>query len=393
MSNHKIIDTSQLKKGKFTFSGLTEKTKNQLMIGGLSFAGVLTVVGLSRFFISEDGSPTPPSNSSLDSSSELDSNVLGGEPLEEIVEAIPTEESYDDAYEAMPEEVIEDAYYTISFDSDASFAEGVNDEMTFPTAFITAREEVGMGGFFNWKDNSYSTYTEEEWNAMSQEDQQSFYNDVSSKSDMNVEAWTIEEETIPSDSVDQNEEITIDQASTNANPIVEQADEIEAIDLELLESEEGPSLEPQNLNEPTSSETVETITIVPPAAYGSGDMNADNVVDAIVIDNNDDGNADLVALDEDFDGVYETFMINEDGDEDLDVFIIDQGGDGIDDTDQVEEISDVVDMEDFIVIDEDDSALEGLDFIDDLIDLDQDDEMESEEDTASNDQDFDAPGL
>jgi len=146
-------------------------------------------------------------------------------------------------------------------------------------------------------------------------------------------------------------------------------------------------------NDDIVDEDVETITIVPPAAaYGSADMNDDNVVDAIVIDTNHDGKADLLAMDENFDGVYESFQINEDGDKDLDVFIIDHGGDGIDDGDEITEIADVVDMEDFIILDSDDEVLEGLDFIDELIDVEEEEE-DSEMDDTTDDLGFDDPGL
>lgn len=42
-----------------------------------------------------------------------------------------------------------------------------HDEQSFKEAFDTARAEVGPGGAFHWHGNIYSTYTEDEWNNMS----------------------------------------------------------------------------------------------------------------------------------------------------------------------------------------------------------------------------------
>ncbi|MBQ9230683.1 MAG: hypothetical protein IJ190_05805 [Prevotella sp.] len=49
-------------------------------------------------------------------------------------------------------------------------AEGVTDEMTFAEAFKAAREEVGTGGMFQWRDGIYSTFTEKEWYGLSDGD-------------------------------------------------------------------------------------------------------------------------------------------------------------------------------------------------------------------------------
>ena len=41
-----------------------------------------------------------------------------------------------------------------------------HDEQSFKEAFDAARAEVGPGGAFHWHGNIYSTYTEDEWNNM-----------------------------------------------------------------------------------------------------------------------------------------------------------------------------------------------------------------------------------
>ena len=45
------------------------------------------------------------------------------------------------------------------------------DNMSFDKAFETARAELGAGGVFRWHGNIYNTYTLEEWNAKTAEEQ------------------------------------------------------------------------------------------------------------------------------------------------------------------------------------------------------------------------------
>ncbi|MCD7721737.1 MAG: hypothetical protein LUI09_05860 [Prevotellaceae bacterium] len=54
---------------------------------------------------------------------------------------------------------------------DIPVATGVNDSMSFTEAFNEARQEVGPGGVFEWHGNLYNTYTSDEWNSMSHDEQ------------------------------------------------------------------------------------------------------------------------------------------------------------------------------------------------------------------------------
>jgi len=56
----------------------------------------------------------------------------------------------------------------------APFSEEVSDDMSFGDAFAKAREDVGAGGFFEWKGNTYNTYYKEEWDALSDEQKNDF---------------------------------------------------------------------------------------------------------------------------------------------------------------------------------------------------------------------------
>lgn len=59
-------------------------------------------------------------------------------------------------------------------DGEIPVAHNVTDDMSFAEAFAAARSEVGPGGAFTWHGQVYSTYTEQEWNAMSTQEQHAF---------------------------------------------------------------------------------------------------------------------------------------------------------------------------------------------------------------------------
>lgn len=64
-------------------------------------------------------------------------------------------------------------------DDQVQVATSVSDDMSFGEAFAAARAEVGSGGCFEWRGNIYSTYTAEEWNAMSAEERAEWGNHFS----------------------------------------------------------------------------------------------------------------------------------------------------------------------------------------------------------------------
>lgn len=57
-------------------------------------------------------------------------------------------------------------------------ASEVNDSLGFNEAFAAARKETGPGGLFVWHGNTYGTYYKNEWDAMSQEEQDQYWADV-----------------------------------------------------------------------------------------------------------------------------------------------------------------------------------------------------------------------
>lgn len=55
----------------------------------------------------------------------------------------------------------------VSLPADIDVAGSVADTMSFKQAFRAAREEIGMGGVFNWHGRWYNTFEEEEWGGLS----------------------------------------------------------------------------------------------------------------------------------------------------------------------------------------------------------------------------------
>ncbi|WP_375446685.1 hypothetical protein [uncultured Fibrella sp.] len=56
----------------------------------------------------------------------------------------------------------------------ADVATRVNDGMSFGNAFSTARDEVGLGGVFMWRNQAYNTFLKEEWAGLSLQQRQEY---------------------------------------------------------------------------------------------------------------------------------------------------------------------------------------------------------------------------
>ena len=79
--------------------------------------------------------------------------------------------------------------------TDAPFANSITDDMSFNEAFGAARSEVGQGGFFEWNGETYNTYYKDEWDAMSEAEQNEFLNSVDENA---IETVTVVEPDIES---------------------------------------------------------------------------------------------------------------------------------------------------------------------------------------------------
>lgn len=161
----------------------------------------------------------------------------------------------------------EDAEVIIGLeDGDVDMATSVNDDMSFSEAFAAARAEVGGGGAFVWNGNVYSTYTAEEWDAMTDEQKEEYYENLN---------WSKQE-------VDDQPEVEV-VSTTPDNPV----------DSPLAEVEVVVDDEPE----------VEVLGVVHDDETGAnfGIMNVDDQ-EIVFVDVNDDGTFDIMASDLNQDG-------------------------------------------------------------------------------------------
>lgn len=108
----------------------------------------------------------------------VDENGDGiGDAVFQRVEVTPEEEAEAEEVAAVEQEpeielepVVEDDYMDV--------ATTVDDSMSFSQAFAAARREVGAGGLFTWRGNTYGTYYKEEWDAMTADDKEQYWADV-----------------------------------------------------------------------------------------------------------------------------------------------------------------------------------------------------------------------
>ena len=106
----------------------------------------------------------------------------------------------------------------------------VNDEMSFSEAFAAARAEVGPGGAFEWRGNVYSTYTAEEWENMSEEEKDDYFEHFSwgaSSSSENDSASVSESQTM-NEQVDVSETETIDSDTVEVD-VIDSTPEVEIL--------------------------------------------------------------------------------------------------------------------------------------------------------------------
>ena len=67
--------------------------------------------------------------------------------------------------------------------ADTPVATGITDDMTLDQAYEAAREQIGAGGVFVWGGNVYGTYDEEEWNGLSEDQQNDYYSNFNLKTE------------------------------------------------------------------------------------------------------------------------------------------------------------------------------------------------------------------
>ena len=164
-------------------------------------------------------------------------------------------------------------------------ASNVNDDMSFSEAFASARAEVGPGGVFVWNGNVYSTYYEEEWDNMTDEQKEEFSDALH-----NTASSTTEESSAP-------------EYANNYHEASNAEGEVQVVSDQVVETEDG--------------QVVRVTGVVVDGHYGEVyDYDNDGKADAALIDTNDDGSPDLAMVDENGDGYIaenEVYSMTESG--------------------------------------------------------------------------------
>ncbi len=168
--------------------------------------------------------------------------------------------------------------------TEAPFAVKVTDEMDFQTAFQTARDEVGPGGFFEYKGCPYSTYTSDEWSAMTEEQHQVYWSSIDDKID----------EIIP---VDSNTEISMHDTQDHSDIQLVEVDN-EASSAIVIEDEDAHF--EQLIQKEMDSNHDGFVDIV------AGDFDQNGITD-LVLDTNFDQNPDIILQNVTIDGNHMHF--------------------------------------------------------------------------------------
>lgn len=133
------------------------------------------------------------------------------------------------------------------------FCDVVSDDMSFGEAFRAAREDAeGGAGFFNWRGSTYHTLTKEEWEALSPEEQQEFFDKIQEHSDFDQEEYNkIDDQT------DENEEVVDDTIDQEESENQTDEEETKEEDTEKEESEEKADEEETREKETEKEESEE----------------------------------------------------------------------------------------------------------------------------------------
>ncbi|MEE9439730.1 MAG: hypothetical protein V3V14_12065 [Saprospiraceae bacterium] len=360
------------RRGKLILKNLTDEQKKVIKLGGLSLGSSIAGAALMSFF-----------HSPFQNSDDL------------IVKNSLSDSLSDENHNSEGDSVV---IYT-----EACFADDVNDDMAFSEAFKTAREEIGAGGFFEWRNKVYNTYYNEEWEQMTDEQKNEYWDSVKESAEYDqLELLDIEEKiTTPNqDTINQHdsEPIKREFALENSDDTDDSDDSDVKIDTDAnsVIKEDGYLQNEDNQENSKSTgikhDDPEESTPLDPnneanISQGYLDANKDEIKEAIAYDNDGDGYADVVLYDMDEDGDMDSKAVDIDGDMDLDIVIIDSNNDGkFDESDTREDYDEVISMDDYIIVEDknelllanDQDNLEDDDF--NISDLDKEDDDFSDDD-------------
>ncbi|MGN1172294.1 MAG: hypothetical protein ACI4SO_00750 [Muribaculaceae bacterium] len=206
-------------------------------------------------------------------------------------------------------------------------ASGVSEEMSFSEAFEAARTELGPGGVFVWHGGVYGTYSTEEWNSLSEEEQAHFTNEVpqeaidalkepESQVEDNIEVDPVEvmSEEIPETATEVEVETTSEEAAEEVSYAIEEQvedyhyeddDLIGEVEIEGVD-ENGVSGAAMDTDEEDVVATVcdeQPVEEIPAGVYHNAELGINVAVveaegqEVYVVDSNDDMIADVMAVD------------------------------------------------------------------------------------------------
>ena len=176
--------------------------------------------------------------------------------------------------------------------------------MSFNEAFNEAREALGPGHSFEWEGRIYSTYTEEEWDVLSDEERDQNSEQAANEYDFSLEEPEVENnfdiqdvvedsaeldvEVVPSNDIE-NIEPTIAEPVTESEVAIDVDEQIEIIDTEHQDEVNIIDIEYDDLTGATLAEAT---------------VNGEDVV---LIDSDNDGIADHIVENPDENDAYSTY--------------------------------------------------------------------------------------
>lgn len=282
------------KKGRFILRNLSASQKNALLSGGSGLVGLMGGGGIFSLFgfKSVNDTNTEPPTPDTDTDTDTETTEIDTSPEMPVI------------------------VYT-----EAPFAESVHDEMLFNEAFASARKELGQGGFFEWRGNTYNTYYREEWEALTDDQQEAFMASVHNSTDY---------------------ESIQDLAETEPPSPVEEPDIIDT-----TPDITGEAVSPVAEATPVATDADIVVEEVDTDSYQM-DINQDGIIDAVAIDTDRDDYVEVIAVDTDLDGLPDTYMLDADDSNTIDSVIIDDMQDGL----QGDELVMPLDQEEVIQMDQ-----------------------------------------
>ena len=252
-------------KRKFVLKNLSKKEREAILAGGAAVGGISLGALLSSAFtfpsesdVQNDTPPVITDDTSLivedeqdidhdgipnDLDDDIDGDgILNASDADMDGDGLDNESDDDDDGDCLLDEEddhtpdYEKIDAPLAIETDADFVDMELDSMSFGHAFAAAREATGPGGFFEWRGNLYNTYTKEEWDGLSEEEQHDFTDALVHNSHFHT-AHTVEDDDVVDildivDHLDDDDLIDHDEVVIDDGSDVHELDEIVIHDMD-----------------------------------------------------------------------------------------------------------------------------------------------------------------